>query len=243
MPADLLTESEATLGLVDTLLEELGATESVPPDSVVVRMRQVLEAVADPDGDEGDDAPVDRFRIYLAVVGALTTLRRTRSAFEPETVRQVHRTRENLLAATSTTELAATDMLDGLDRALRLVDQVEAERADPSRAKDGDACGQLRYELYRLISCLQFQDIAAQQLGHALSVLRDVEMRLESIIAAIDPADGPVRDYVGARYAPTDRAPAVAFDPDASTADVARRQAIADEVFRPRAAGAADESP
>ena len=115
---------------------------------------------------------------------------------------------EKLAAVTTATERAATGMLDGLDRAIAVVAELELEAGENGDLERRARYTALREELYGVISFLQFQDVTSQQLQYAASVLRE-------------PAPGG--------------APATArpFDPDAvrCKADV---QAFADSIFRAR---------
>src|SRR5690606_41315743 len=55
------------------------------------------------------------------------------------TVEQVQATQEKLREVSSTTEIAATDMLDGLDRAIGMIDQLDAvvaEGKDEARSEE-----------------------------------------------------------------------------------------------------------
>src|SRR5690606_3713927 len=175
VPNDVLSDSEAALRMMDAILEELQGgkdRDEAARDHAVGQVMQRLEAV--PPGSPDLAALV--MHVYLDVIETLRILRRTRSALERTTVEQVQATQEKLREVSSTTEIAATDMLDGLDRAIGMIDQLDAVVAEgKDEAEAARIRGDLREELYRLIVVLQFQDIAAQQLSHAASVLRNVE--------------------------------------------------------------------
>ena len=79
----------------------------------------------------------------------------------------------------SATEVATSEMLDGLDRALILVDQIEV--APASSDADADPRDGLREELHALVTLMQFQDITAQQLGSASTLLEDRMIRLAEV--------------------------------------------------------------
>ncbi|HIC54758.1 MAG TPA: hypothetical protein EYO97_13070, partial [Gemmatimonadetes bacterium] len=76
---------------------------------------------------------------------------------------------QKLTEVSSATEMATSELLDGLDRALLLVDQLEV--GPSSSDDDADPRDDLREELHTLVTVLQFQDIAKQQLGNASTVL------------------------------------------------------------------------
>ena len=145
-------------------------------------------------------------------------------------------THEKLAEVSSATEMAATGMLDGLDRALGLVDEMDdADGSGGTAERHGALRDSLREELHTLISLLQFQDITSQQLGYANAVLLDIEGRMVELAGVFDlgwlgldgEGDGavetPARDLDGA---------SVTCDPGASHFGAQSRQALADEIFR-----------
>ena len=233
VPNDVLSDSEAALRMMDAILEELQGgkdRDEAALDHAVGQVMQRLEAVT----PGSPDLAALVMHVYLDVIETLRILRRTRSALERATVEQVQATQQKLREVSSTTELAATDMLDGLDRAIAMVDRLEAlaaDRQDDEESKNVRA--ELREELYRLIVVLQFQDIAAQQLSYASSVLRNVEQRLERVVGLLDEADlvsspdseGEAPDQAHERTR--------TYDPAASMLDAEDRQALADEIFTP----------
>ncbi|HEX7049124.1 MAG TPA: hypothetical protein VF188_02845 [Longimicrobiales bacterium] len=220
LTAELLSDSEETLRLVDALLEELRGHD--PGDDRIARLLDELT-----DREPGLSVlPLMLLRAYDEITRTLDVLRRSRGAIERAAVERVQHTHAKLREVSSATELAATDMLDGLDRALGLLDQLDAaarDRGDPN-ADDERLRAELRDEVFRLIGCLQFQDITAQQLGHASSALLDVEQRLDAIAQLFDPGAMLADEAPGA-----DRGSV--FDPAASMSDAERRQALVDEIF------------
>jgi len=220
----LLSESEATLRLVDTLLNELRSAEEAG-------MTEDGEIPGVPEGlsrqGSGALATLSEVltRAYNEIMSALDALKSSREVLKQATAERVHRTEAKLREVSSATELAATDMLNGLDRALKLVDRLDAasERGEDSAAIRNE----LREEIFRLISCLQFQDITSQQLSYASSMLLDVARRLQVVatlfnidVSSTEGADEQVEDFEGG-----------AFDSAASMMNAAARQAVADEIF------------
>jgi chemotaxis regulatin CheY-phosphate phosphatase CheZ len=202
----LLLDSAASLRIADRIVRELGDGDAVDPD--------------DPAGVAA--LPGVLLRAYMEIVSILESLRRSRSILEKNAMERLQLTHEKLREVSSATEIAATDMLDGLDRALVLVDRMD-EAPDASK----DTRGLLRDELFRVISCLQFQDITSQQLHYASTVLEDLEQRLNSLVRLIDhslPEEAPTNGHVTKITGAT-------FDPNASTRDATTRQAVADEIF------------
>jgi chemotaxis regulatin CheY-phosphate phosphatase CheZ len=163
-------------------------------------------------------------RAYSEIVGALETLRQSRGVLERATVERVHRTHQKLQEVSSATEMAASDMLDGLDRSLALIDRMESEQP----AEGEQARGELRDELFRLIGCLQFQDITAQQLRFASNVLEEIEGRLAAIADLFDVSLSGVKEEGSESGAATGGA---TFDPAASMLNAEDRQAVADLIF------------
>lgn len=238
-PRDVLNESEAALRMMDAIVAELQGGDdqsSGSSDADVAMVMERLEAAS----TESADLSALVMHVYLDVIDTLRVLRRTRSALERTTVEQVQATQEKLREVSSTTEIAATDMLDGLDRAIGMIDQLDAVVAEgKDEAEAARIRGDLREELYRLIVVLQFQDIAAQQLSHAASVLRNVEKRLERVVGLLDepgqlPEKSPEQEG-DPHHAAHESAPG--FDPAASMHDAEDRQALADEIFTPASDG------
>ena len=96
---------------------------------------------------------------------------------------------QKLTEVSSATEMATSELLDGLARALLLVDQLEV---GPSSSDDNaDPRDDLREELHTLVTVLQFQDITKQQFGNASTVLEERMLRLAEVF---DLSDGTLVD-------------------------------------------------
>jgi hypothetical protein len=226
---ELLYDSEAALRLVDSAIEDLGtlprtaSTAAEPPANA--KVRNILSA-------SGSLDLVGLSQIlaqsYGEIVKVLGSLRESRTVLKRTAVYQLHQTHDKLREVTNATQVAATDILDGLDRAVALVDDMDA------RVKDGDADGgrdlrnKLRDELFSLMGCMQFQDITAQQLTYASSVLTEIESRLSQLATVLDPTGLQVA--AGATISPGSAVP-VTFDPRASMENAESRQAVADQIF------------
>jgi hypothetical protein len=163
-------------------------------------------------------------RATVEIQTVLANLRDSREALETATVEKLQHTSDKLREVTSATEVAATDILDALDRAQTLIDDLDAadEAGDGEKARNTRDL--LREEIFGMMGCLQFQDITTQQLSYASSVLTDMEDRLLSIAKLFDPAAALVR-------AATDSPDPQTFDPNATVRNAERRQALADEIF------------
>ncbi|MEQ9401851.1 MAG: hypothetical protein RJQ04_21975 [Longimicrobiales bacterium] len=232
----VLSDSEATLRQVQDVLADFGDQE---PLSAVDRVLSDLE--------ERPTGLRELVRIlvktYSEIVEVIDSLRKSRGLLEQAAMQRLKSTHAKLAEVSSATEMAATGMLDGLDRALVLVDHLEAASPDDD-GKDGVALrGELRDELHQLIGLLQFQDITSQQLGYASGVLQDIEERMVRLSEAfdlrgmgidelIDVSDSSAESDPAAHpTGPSDGKP-VTCDPGASTMNADSRQALADSIFR-----------
>lgn len=218
--AELLYDSQATLRLVDNVLDDLRADALAP------------EATGSPIPHLGlEEIPGLLMLAYREMNGVLDSLRRSRSTLERTSVQKLQATQAKLHEVTSATETAATDILDGLDRAVALVDQLDELGGDEDAALTR---AHLRDELFGVMGCMQFQDITTQQLHYASSVLLDLEDRIARLVEIFEPQSLGLST---AEFAPSKPGPRArsAFDPGATTADAEARQALADEIFtRPR---------
>jgi chemotaxis regulatin CheY-phosphate phosphatase CheZ len=161
-------------------------------------------------------------RAYEIISHMLASVREGRDMIQRTTVQKLHVTEAKLHEISDATETAAFDMLDGLDRSIKLVDRFEAEELG-RRSPLGT---ELREELYGVIGHLQFQDITAQQLNHASSVLQEMEQHLTDFVRLFG---------VGAAVAVASRGPSygsgASFDPAATTSDAAERQRLVDSLI------------
>jgi hypothetical protein len=225
-PSDeLLYDSEASLRLIDNALTDLsamasrvgaapgtGATSAAPFTPISLM-----------------DLPNLLLRAYTEINSVLENLRHSRDVLQQSTLDKLQHTNNKLREVSSATEVAATDMLDGLDRALALVDELDAPTEAPADERGGEIRADLRNELFSLMNCLQFQDITTQQLNYASSVLVDMENRLAELAQIFDP------DKMGLSHLVILDSPAtVAFDPAATTENAETRQALVDEIFTAR---------
>lgn len=194
--------------------------------------------IADPaDGVSGTTTPLDTsavvglpemlLKAHREIRSVLDCLRQSRGVIEHATVEKLHHTSAKLLEVSSTTEEAATGILDGLDRALAVVDELDGMDG-ATAAPAVDARNRLRDELYQVQACVQFQDITNQQLAHAGSLLADMEARLVGLARTLDPAHADVPVLVAV---PGTAGKDAAFDPNARIDGAQVRQALADSIF------------
>ncbi len=223
---ELLLDSEASLRLVDRALTDLQVSES--PQNGAGRSECSCGAQKDV---ALMDLPSMLLRAYTEINSVLQNLRRSRDVLQQTTLEKIHHTNDKLREVSSATEVAATDMLDGLDRALAMIDDLDATVGDPDSSGHAvEVRSNLRNELFSLMNCLQFQDITTQQLNYASSVLVEMEERLAEIANIFDPDRLGLRDVMLDLTAPGP----VAFDPAATTADAEERQALVDAIFTKR---------
>jgi hypothetical protein len=232
---ELLYDTEAALRLVDhELSEHLGgedlepavalATAEAPRAAALAPAAPAMSAM--PVGPSAlVSLPVLLERVTAEIQTVLTSLRDSRDALETATVEKIQLTSEKLREVTSATEDAATNILDSLDRAQALVDDLDAADEANDRESARSTRDLLREEIFGIMGSLQFQDITTQQLRYASSVLTDTEERLLALAKLFDPTVAFARSLCGT---PDPRT----FDPNATVANAERRQALADEIFR-----------
>jgi hypothetical protein len=219
---ELYYDSEATLRLVDTALDELRVMEDHGRDAG----RGPLLAQERRDSAAGcSELPDLVLRAYGEIQSGLESLRRSRDVLERTTMEKIHHMGDRIRAVNSATEVAATDILDGVDRALALVDRLDGMEDGPDRVT---VRGELREELFEVMGCLQFQDITSQQLTYASSVLYEMESRLANLAQIFDPASFGL--------APISRLPfphlcAPGYDPATATDSNGCDQEVVDEIF------------
>ena len=245
---ELLYDTEAALRLVDSELDELragtavaelplsteitaGAQDAKGAMTAAVRLESPIAAHLRALLDQPSGAPVGLAslpfileRANQEIQAVLANLRDSREALETATVEKLQTTSEKLKEVTSATEVAATDILDALDRAQNLVDDLDAADAANDKDKGQNVRDLLREEIFGMMGALQFQDITTQQLAYASSVLTDMENRLLQIAKLFDPAAVMVRSAVDAPDPQT-------FDKNATTKHAQQRQSLADEIF------------
>jgi chemotaxis regulatin CheY-phosphate phosphatase CheZ len=216
---ELLYDSEASLRLVDNAIGEFGAeiaavsTEAAPNADVSGGLLEL---------------PKTLLRAYGEITNILERLRESRGILEQAAVDRLQHMSEKLKEVSSATELAATDILNGLDHAVAMVDELDVLAEQPDGAARGrEIRSQMRDDLFGLMVHLQFQDITTQQLAYASSVIVDMEQRVAQIVAVFDPK---AMGLSAPMPAPISNGP-VAFDPNATNSNAADRQALADELF------------
>lgn len=174
--------------------------------------------------------PTILIRTSHEITAVLNSLYRSRTLLEQAAVPRLQRTHARLKEVSDATESATHDMLDKLDRASQLIDEIGSRVVAGIPAGDPAALqlhADLREEAHRLVLCLQFQDIVTQQIGFATHVLEETERRMtqlanqfKSTVFGQAEASGDDNAAWGHHY-----------DPDATASCPDERQALADSVF------------
>jgi hypothetical protein len=186
----------------------------------VGRIRQTMLALRrQPDLDT---VPGTLLHVYRELSRALDNIRQTRVAIESCSLTEFKDTHARLSEVSTATESAAMAMLNGLDRTLAMIDQLEAESIPHQPSGVPQA---LRDEVNQLYNHLQFQDIITQQLRGVGDLMTELERRVSSLGLMFD---GPAAGPPPAPVAPDTQA----YNPDASMAGAPERQAAIDATFR-----------
>ena len=165
---------DATLAVLTRLITEIqtdGFDES--------RVRELVSAVkARP---HLATLPGALLKAYTEIAAVLSGIRVTRETIQHQALDQLRDTQERLNLVSNTTESAAMEMLNGLDRTVAHLDKLDA-----AECGDRDALAALRSEVDQLFGHLQFQDISTQQLRGVMSLLIDVETRITRVADLFD---------------------------------------------------------
>jgi chemotaxis regulatin CheY-phosphate phosphatase CheZ len=228
---EVLYDSETMLRLVDNELNEL-------------RDEPVMASVDSPDDTAA--TPSADLTVWLGILQrasaeigvVLDTLHHSRQALNEVAFDRLHDSTAKIQEVSSAAEVAATNILDSVDRAQQLVDTLDQLGSAPHSADEATRIRTaLRDELFGMTGALQFQDITAQQLGHVSNMLGDVEARLHSVTTLLGGMPGampdpkPVHPPASHGLRPS---MLVTYSESASTIDADGRQATADALIRQR---------
>ncbi len=118
------------------------------------------------------------------------------------------------------------EVMDGLIRIKELVSENKVAEipglVDDLHEKANTSCN----DAFLIMDALQFQDITAQQMDHAASLLEDVQTRLGQIMSVISGQDSTGEDETEGKPSKTR-----AFDPHADLGDKQTLQADIDNLF------------
>ena len=213
----LAAEIQGTMELVDQLVREVRVgAEAHQLQGRLVELANILDRRPDL-----AVLPGLVVKAYSEVTDALGGIQRSREAIQHYSFERLQRSHAKLSEVTTVTESATIELMNGLDRALALVDQVGG--MIPEKPEATAAIDALRNEVNELFGHLQFQDITAQQLAGVGSLLEDIEARVQAVLTLFD------RNGVGASAG--DSSAHLAYNPDASFEGVEARQAAIDAAF------------
>ena len=167
----LLYESEATLRLVDTLLDELQVRE---PRLRLLQIEDGTDFDPDPSLDDLSELPERLADAATQARSMLDALAQSRAVLERTSL---HRFKD--LSDETREAPTAIEVREGLERALLLVDRLDAESAG-SGVRD-----LLRDEILEMLEGVRAQEITEQQLNFASSVLRDTEIQLCALVQSL----------------------------------------------------------
>ena len=222
----LLSDSEATLRQVEGVLTDFAATAERPGSEVE---RALSESEERPRGLS--ELVKVLVTTYSEIMEVIDNLRSSRGLLEKASMERLKSTHTKLAEVSSATEVAATGMLDSIDRALELVDDLDSATDPRDDEAPAATRAELRQELHQIMDLLQFQDITAQQLGYASSVLFDIEQRMVQLSKLFDAGIGLAGFDLDSPEEIADDRVRETCDPEASTLNAEGRQALADEIF------------
>jgi hypothetical protein len=173
-PQELLYDSEASFRLVDNAIEELSATDADPDGET----KAVLQHGMTQPGIAGLSDALSR--AFAETTALLARFRESAGMLDTSGIDKLQQVHGRLHEVSSATETATSDILDGLSRAVTLVEQLDSATSMTDDARHRMA-GSLREELGGLSNHLQFQDITSQQLVHIAALLGDMRARLAEV--------------------------------------------------------------
>jgi hypothetical protein len=217
-PQELLYDSEASLRLVDNAIEELSDAGELDrePEGTLQHSPNQPSGIA--------LVSETLLRAYTETAALVARLRESAGLLDTSGVDRIQQMRGRLHEVSTVTETATTDILDGLGRAVALVERLDV----PTPLRDSERhemAASLREELSGVSNHLQFQDITSQQLVHIAALLGEMRTRLSEVVSIVGPTStGQARN--------TPLSTAGIHDP--WTGDNGRGQAVADEIFAAR---------
>lgn len=159
-----------------------------------------------------------------------------------ESQERVPRAAEQLDKISAQTEAAAHRMLDVIEgitqREQEVVDDLHALNAELTSDEQARLGGRIDAliaksqancdDAYAIMDALQFQDITAQQLGQALSLLEELDTKLVDMVSVLK---GEMGQVAGATEQMKKRSAQLAFDPHADMYEKKTNQADIDNMF------------
>ena len=178
---ELLYDSEASFRLVDHAIRELSASGAELDREASGFLAHVM-------AQPGGFAELSRtlLRAYAETAGIVGRFRETAGMLDSSGIDKLQQMHGHLREVSSATETATNGILDGLTRAVNLVEQLDSV-ASLSDADRHRMMASLREELSGVVNQLQFQDITAQQLKHLEGQLIDMNRRITQVVKIFAP--------------------------------------------------------
>jgi hypothetical protein len=178
---ELLYDSEASFRLVDHAIRELSASGAELDREATGFLAHVM-------AQPGGFAELSRtlLRAYAETAGIVGRFRETAGMLDSTGIDRLQQMHGHLQEVSSATETATHSILDGLSRAVSLVEKLDGDTAmsDDDRRR---MMASLREELGGVVNQLQFQDITAQQLKHIEGQLTDMNRRITQVVKIFAP--------------------------------------------------------
>jgi hypothetical protein len=187
------------------------------------RIRETVEALRRQPNLQA--LPRTLLRVHSGLARAQQSIREVRETIQSYSIDRLRDTHARLSEVSSTTETAAMEMLNGLDRTLAMIDQLES---GSRYAPPAVMCEALRNEVNQLYGLLQFQDIIAQKLHGVGALLVEVEPRVDAVASLFDdPLETETPRPAGLKLPE-----AISYNPDASMRDTPQRKVMVDAAFQ-----------
>jgi hypothetical protein len=216
---ELLYDSEASFRLVDHAIRELSASGAELDREASGFLAHVMT-------QPGGFAELSRtlLRAYAETAGIVGRFRETAGMLDSNGIDKLQQMHGHLQEISSATETATNSVLDGLGRAVNLVEQLDSD-ATLNEADRRRMMASLREELSGVVNQMQFQDITAQQLKHIEGQLTDMNRRITQVVKIFAPP--------AVTFAPSDPKTGTQFGEMHLTV-TEDGQAVADEIFAVR---------
>lgn len=219
----LMADLEYSVGLVKELAILLEQHPAGPPPP---RVDEIVRALSG--GTQLMQLPRLLLRAHAEIGEAMGSLRISREMLEAQAIDRLRATHGKLSEVNSTAETAAMAIMNGVDEALGLVEQV-----NPGDEAGRGAQDRLRTTLMDLYNHLQFQDITSQQIQGVAGQLNSVEQRLTQVARMFEPGsdgdgDGDTDQAQPAAADAHADSTSLAYNPDAVFQHGGARQADVD---------------
>ena len=179
----------------------------------------------------------EMFELTTSIAGLVASFKKLKRPLT-ESHEKVPQATDQLDKISEQTEAATNQMLDRIEQITQREDELikytqqvkdkvqagETAEVIPMIDTIADMANNSLNDAYIIMDSLQFQDITAQQMNHAASILEDIETKLDSIMAAMGESDHPDQQSRGTHK---ERA----YDPHADLFDRKTNQEDIDSLF------------